>query len=101
MNDLPNSSLVSWDEAVDIVVVGYGYAGAIAAIEASDAGRKVLLVEKMPYPGGISICSGGNIRIADDAAKAFKKSAAKKFAGNVVFDAIVDGDLGDRGVSYH
>ena len=67
MNDLPNSSLVSWDEAVDIVVVGYGYAGAIAAIEASDAGRKVLLVEKMPYPGGISICSGGNIRIADDA----------------------------------
>ena len=71
MNDLPNSSLVSWDEAVDIVVVGYGYAGAIAAIEASDAGRNVLLVEKMPYPGGISICSGGNIRIADDAAKAF------------------------------
>jgi len=44
---------------------------AIAAIEASDAGRKVLLVEKMPYPGGISICSGGNIRVADDADKAF------------------------------
>lgn len=59
-----------WDDAYDIVVVGYGYAGAIAAIEASDAGRKVLLIEKMPDPGGISVCSGGNVRIADDADKA-------------------------------
>ena len=60
-----------WDDTFDVVVVGYGYAGAIAAIEACDAGRSVLLIEKMSYPGGISICSGGNIRIADDAEKAF------------------------------
>lgn len=56
-----------WDESVDVVVVGYGYAGAVAAIEACDAGSSVLLVEKMPDPGGISICSGGNVRTADDA----------------------------------
>ena len=66
MNGLPKS----WDDAFDVVVVGYGYAGAIAAIEACDAGRKVLLIEKMSFPGGISICSGGNVRIADDAEKA-------------------------------
>ena len=53
--------------AWDVVVVGYGYAGAVAAIEACDAGSSVLLVEKMPDPGGISICSGGNVRTADDA----------------------------------
>ena len=53
----------AWDEAFDVVVVGYGYAGAVAAIEAADAGCSVMLIEKMSDPGGISICSGGNIRI--------------------------------------
>jgi succinate dehydrogenase/fumarate reductase flavoprotein subunit len=54
----------------DVVVVGFGFAGGIAAIEAADAGAGVILVEKMPDPGGISVCSAGGIRIAKDAAKA-------------------------------
>jgi succinate dehydrogenase/fumarate reductase flavoprotein subunit len=58
-------------ETFDVVVVGFGLAGAITAIEAHDAGATVLLVEKEPNPGGISICAGGGVRIADDAAKAF------------------------------
>ena len=61
----------NWDDEFDVVVVGYGYAGAVAAIEAHDAGCTVLLAEKMPDPGGISVCSGGNVRVADDAEKAF------------------------------
>ena len=56
----------TWHDTFDVVVVGYRYAGAVAAIEACDAGSTVLLIEKMPHPGGISICSGGNIRFADD-----------------------------------
>jgi succinate dehydrogenase/fumarate reductase flavoprotein subunit len=60
-----------WDETADVVVVGYGYAGAAAAIEAHDAGASVLLLEKMPDPGGISICSGGNVRIVEDADEGF------------------------------
>ena len=60
----------TWDDSYDVVVVGYGYAGAVAAIEACDAGARVLLTEKMPDPGGISVCSGGNIRTADDTGKA-------------------------------
>ena len=58
-------------ECFDVVVVGFGLAGAIAAIEAHDAGAKVLLVEKESGPGGISICAGGGMRIAQDAAEAF------------------------------
>src|SRR5688572_477857 len=54
----------------DVVVVGFGFAGGIAAIEAADAGAKVILVEKMPDPGGISVCSAGGIRTTKDAAKA-------------------------------
>ncbi len=58
-------------ERFDVVVVGYGYAGAAAAIAACDAGASVLLLERMPTPGGISICSAGGVRVADDAVQAF------------------------------
>ena len=55
----------------DLIVVGFGYAGAVCAIEAAGEGLEVLLVEKMPTPGGISVCSGGGCRIATNAASAF------------------------------
>jgi succinate dehydrogenase/fumarate reductase flavoprotein subunit len=61
----------SFDETFDIVVVGYGFAGGITAIEAADAGASVLICEKMPDPGGLSICSGGAVRCADNADDAF------------------------------
>lgn len=62
---------VDWDEQFDVVVVGYGFAGANAALAAHDSGAKVLLIEKMPLPGGISICSAGGLRVAGDAGQAF------------------------------
>ena len=55
----------------DVIVVGFGYAGGVAAVEAHDAGARVLLLEKSVHPGGISICSAGGVRIATDADKAF------------------------------
>ena len=60
-----------WDEVVDVVVVGYGFAGAAAAIEAHGRGAKILLIEKNATPGGISICSAGGVRIAKDRDAAF------------------------------
>jgi succinate dehydrogenase/fumarate reductase flavoprotein subunit len=60
-----------WDETADVVVVGAGYAGAVAAIAAHDAGAGVALLEKMPDPGGISICSFGGVRVAQDGDAAF------------------------------
>lgn len=50
-----------FDAEYDVIVVGFGFAGGVTAIEAHDAGSKVLIVEKMPDPGGISICSHGAI----------------------------------------
>ena len=61
----------SFDETVDVVVVGYGFAGAVSAISAHDAGASVLLLEKMADPGGISVCAGGGLRLSHDKNDAF------------------------------
>lgn len=57
----------NWDQAVDVIVVGAGYAGCVAALAAHDSGASVLLLEKARDPGGISICSVGGVRTAEDA----------------------------------
>ena len=48
-----------WDETFDVVVVGSGFAGLAAAIEAKKAGANVIVLEKMPTAGGNSIINGG------------------------------------------
>jgi succinate dehydrogenase/fumarate reductase flavoprotein subunit len=60
----PSQHVEHFDEEFDVVVVGFGYAGGAAAIAAHDGGAKTLLIEKMPMPGGISICAGGGVRLA-------------------------------------
>jgi succinate dehydrogenase/fumarate reductase flavoprotein subunit len=48
-----------WDRQADVVVVGFGAAGAATAITAHDAGAKVILLEKAPRGH-----AGGNTRVA-------------------------------------
>ena len=48
-----------WDETVDVIVVGSGFAGLTAAYVAKKAGADVLILEKMPTFGGNSIINGG------------------------------------------
>jgi flavocytochrome c len=54
----------AWDESVDVVVVGSGFAGLAAAIEAAHAGASVTVLEKMKSLGGNSIISDGGIAAA-------------------------------------
>lgn len=44
----------------DVIVVGFGYAGAAAALAAAERGARVALFEKGPHPGGTSILSSGS-----------------------------------------
>jgi glycine/D-amino acid oxidase-like deaminating enzyme len=37
-----------WDAEADVVIVGYGGAGAVSAISAADAGARVVVLEKNP-----------------------------------------------------
>ena len=69
MEGIPRS-VGDYDDEFDVVVVGYGFAGSVSALEAARAGARVLLVEKTGVPGGISICSYGSVRCALDAGKA-------------------------------
>lgn len=50
-----------WDESFDVVVIGSGFAGLAAALEVKNAGFSVVVLEKMPVPGGNSIINGGLI----------------------------------------
>ena len=43
----------------DVLILGFGVAGASAAITAHDAGARVTVLEKMPYGGGNCLNSGG------------------------------------------
>ena len=54
----------TWDEEVDIIIVGSGFAGLAAAIEAKKAGSSVIILEKMKGYGGNSTISDGVIAAA-------------------------------------
>ncbi|MFF0607553.1 FAD-dependent oxidoreductase [Nocardia tengchongensis] len=50
-----------YDIETDVLVVGYGAAGASAAFEAAHAGARVLVMDRAGGPGGASANSGGEI----------------------------------------
>ena len=68
-----------WDKTVDIVIIGYGGAGASAAIEAVDAGAKVLIIEKMPHGGGNTGVAGGFFAIPDEIEKGVQYLVGQTF----------------------
>lgn len=49
----------------DIVIVGAGGAGMVAAINATQQGKNVILVEKMPYAGGNTTKATGGMNAAE------------------------------------
>ena len=50
---------MSWDQEVDMIVVGAGGSGLMSAIRAADAGANVLVLEKSESFGGTTALSGG------------------------------------------
>lgn len=48
----------------DVVIIGAGAAGMSAALEASNAGAKVIILEKQGIPGGATTLSGGKLLAA-------------------------------------
>lgn len=49
----------------DVVIIGAGGAGLVSAIEATQAGKKVLVLEKMAFAGGNSVKATGGMNAAE------------------------------------
>lgn len=54
------------EDEYDLIIVGAGGAGAATAIEATDLGAKVIVLEKADHAGGSTHYSGGTIRLIAD-----------------------------------
>lgn len=55
-----------WDETLDTVIIGSGFAGLAAAAEAAKGGAKVVILDKMAVYGGNSVINGGEYNSWDD-----------------------------------
>ena len=61
----------TWDKECDVLVIGYGGAGAVSAIAAHDAGADVLVLEKQGIGGGNTMMSGGGVLCPTDKDQAY------------------------------
>jgi 3-oxo-5alpha-steroid 4-dehydrogenase len=57
----PADRITNWDYEADVVIAGYGIAGAAAAVEATSAGADVLVLERTGGWGGAAAMAGGFI----------------------------------------
>ncbi|HEY9332535.1 MAG TPA: FAD-dependent oxidoreductase [Streptomyces sp.] len=81
---VPAGSVGPYDGETDVLVVGFGCAGASAAFEAAEAGADVLVLERAGGPGGSSALSGGELYLGGGTpvqrACGFEDSADDMFA---------------------
>lgn len=60
----------AWDAECDVLVIGSGYAGLAAAIEAHEAGADVKIIDKRASFGGNSIIADGDFAVCGSSAQA-------------------------------
>jgi succinate dehydrogenase/fumarate reductase flavoprotein subunit len=58
---IPASDVPGWDDEADVVIIGLGAGGASAAIEAAQAGAKVVALERASGGGGLTASAGGHL----------------------------------------
>jgi len=93
---------IKWDAAYDVVVVGYGGAGAVASISAAEEGAKVLLLEKAPEgeEGGNTKYAAQIILAPTDREKALTYFKAMRGGydnqSDAIVETIVDGSMATR-----
>lgn len=69
------TSVPRWDFETDVIVIGFGAAGACAALEAARAGARVLIFEAASGNGGTSAISGGEIYLGGGGGTPIQRAA--------------------------
>jgi len=72
---VPMAEVPGWDDECDVLIVGYGGSGACAAIEAADAGARVLILEVASGPGGTTALSSSEIYMGGNGGTPPQRSA--------------------------
>ena len=71
----PAAEVPAWDMETDVAIIGFGATGACAAIEAAQAGARVMLFERNSGSGGASGLSGGEIYIGGNGGTDVQRAA--------------------------
>lgn len=84
-----DASTITWDEECDVLVVGTGYAGMAAALEAKNAGVDVKIIEKRSLVGGNSAIAAGDFAVCNTEQQ--KKEGIEDSVDSYVQDMLVAG----------
>lgn len=81
------ASDVAWTDDCDVLVVGFGMAGACAALEAARTGARVVLLERATTYGGTSAMSGGHFYLGGGTA--VQKATGHHDTPDAMFDYLM------------
>jgi 3-oxo-5alpha-steroid 4-dehydrogenase len=82
-----DEAVLTGAETYDVVVVGFGIAGACAALEAARAGVRVLLLERAAVHGGTSSMSGGHFYLGGGTA--VQRATGQHDSPDAMFDYLM------------
>jgi 3-oxosteroid 1-dehydrogenase len=85
--------MTEWDETFDLVIVGSGGGGMVAALTAAEAGASAIVLEKQDKVGGSTCMSGGVVWVPDNPVMRADGIPDSYDAAMAHFEAVV-GDVG-------
>ena len=86
--------MTDWDKSVDLLIVGSGGGGMVAALAALDSGIEPLVVEKQALVGGATGMSGGMVWLPNNPLMRAEGVPDSHEDGLAYFDDVV-GDIGE------
>ncbi len=92
------SEVETWDFEADVVIIGFGGTGACAAIEASDAGADVLLLELASASGGSTALSSAEVYLGGSGGTRVQQACGYHDSTEDMFNYLMlaGGDLADE-----
>ena len=93
-----NSDITNWDIETDVAIVGFGGAGACAAIEATDAGAEVVIFEVASASGGSTELSSAEVYLGGSGGTRVQKACGYEDSTEDMVDYLMaaGGDLADE-----